>query len=203
MSEKKETLQKRKIADPGAALTFIFTMLTICIWGTYQGIYKGPSTLALGLVQLACYIPYLICAVMYFLRGDSMNASIFTIFGTLFGGVGGFLNIAAGIGEIRGFAVTPELGAIPFFWGAVSLVPLMISVRKTASKCGFLCFAGIAVFLTLMALVSYHILPEQGTNEVIKWLTLFVAVDGVYTMVNSMLVYGGCKPLPEGKPFFK
>ena len=203
MEENSSKIKTRQIADPGASLTFIFTMLTICIWGTYQGIYEGPSSLALGLVQLACYIPYLICAVMYFLRGDALNASIFTIFGTLFGGVGGFLNIAAGIGQIRGFAMTPEMGAIPFLWGAISLVPLIISVRKTASKCGLLCFIGIAVFLTLMAGVSYHILPEQPTNTVIKWLTLFVAVDGVYTRINSMLVYGGCKPFPEGKPFFK
>lgn len=193
---------KVNIGDPSPALTFIFTMLCMCIWGAYAGIYKGPVSLALGLVQLACFIPYLLCAILFYLRGDTMMASICLIFTALFGGVGAFLNILSGIAEIKGFQVSSQLAAIPFLWGAVSMVPLLISIRKKASAVSFLCFTGVAVFLTLMTFVSFGLLPS-ATNGIIKWVLLFVAASGLYTFVNSLLLAGGCKCMPEGKPLFK
>lgn len=195
-------MEKKQIGEPGAGMTFIFTMLTMCIWGSYAGIYTGNAALALGLVQFSCYIPYLLGAIILYIKGESLLANIFLIFGTLFGGVGGLTNIAAGIGEIKGFTISPEMTAIPFFWGAVSLIPLLICIRKTASKVVFLCFSAIPVFLTLMLLVTYGILPSS-TNVVIKWLCFFVAISGLYNMFNTLLANGGEKPLPEGKPFFK
>ncbi|WP_066458557.1 hypothetical protein [Anaerotruncus rubiinfantis] len=197
------TEKKREIGDPGPGLTFIFSMLAICFWGSSQGLYSGQSVLAMGIVQLACYIPYLISTVLYYLKGDTLNAAIFMIFSTLFGGVGGGLNIAAGIGQLKGFELSPEISAIPYFCSAVAVVPLLICVRKKASATTFLCFSAVVIFLTLPMLVTYGVLPAEGTNTVIKYLYLFVAVGGFYTMFNALLVAGGCKPLPEGKPLFK
>lgn len=193
---------KIKFGDPGPALTFIFTMLTMCIWGVYAGIYTGPTSLALGLGQLACFIPYLICSVVFYLRGETMMASICLIFATLFGGVGGLLSIAEGISQIYGFGMSSQLGAIPFFWGAVSLVPLLITIRKTASAVSFLCFSCVVIFLTLITLVSFGLIPEVA-NIIIKWLCLFVALSGLYTFLNSLLRSSGCKCMPEGKPLFR
>lgn len=191
-----------KIGDPAPALTFIFTMLTMCIWGVYAGIYTGPTSLALGLVQLSTFIPYLICSIFFYVRGETMMGSICLIFATLFGGVGGLLSIAEGIAQIYEFEMSSQLGAIPFFWGAVSMVPLLISIRKTASAVTFLCFSAVVIFLSLITLVSFGLIPEAA-NIVIEWLCLFVAVSGLYTFVNSLLRIGGCKSMPEGKPLFK
>ncbi|MFC2946820.1 hypothetical protein [Virgibacillus sediminis] len=191
-----------RIGDPGPALTFIFTMLTMCIWGVYAGIYTGPTSLAVGLVQLACFLPYLICSILFYLREDTMMGSICLIFAVLFGGVGGFLSIAEGLSHLYGFEMSSQLSAIPFFWGAVSLLPLLLSIRKTASAISFLCFSGVVVFLTLITLVSFGILSEAA-NVAIKWICLFVAVSGLYTFVNSLLRIGGSRTMPEGKPLFK
>lgn len=61
-SEKQE-----RPGDPGPALTFIFTMLTMEFWGIQAGIFNGPTMLSVGLVQIACFIPYLIGAILFFI----------------------------------------------------------------------------------------------------------------------------------------
>jgi hypothetical protein len=198
-SESRSAAPRPVIGDPGPALTFIFTMLTMCFWGIYAGIYDGPTELAVGLVQLACFLPYLVAAVLLFVRGDSMNGNIFLIFAALFGAVGGFLNIAAGLMEPLGFTMCTQLAAIPFLWGAIVLVPMLASIWKTASAAASLCFASIIIFLTLMALVGLGVLPESA-NVIIKWLCLFAAVDGFYTAINALLDIGGLKKFPEGRP---
>lgn len=159
--------------------------------------------MAIGIVQLACYIPYMILAVIYYLKNDTLNGSVFMIFATLFGGVGGGINIVAGIGELEGFVLSPEISAIPYFCSALSVLPLLISVRKQASAISFFCFSAVVIFLSLPMFVTYGILPAKETNLVIKYLYLFVAVTGFYTMFNGLLAAGGCKTLPEGKPLFK
>lgn len=189
----------RSIGDPGPGLTFIFTMLTMCFWGIYAGIYDGPTDLAVGLTQLACFVPYTIGAILYYLRGDSMNGTIFLAFATLFGALGGILNVASGLADIHGFEMSRQMAAIPFIWGSLVLLPLIASIWKTASAAGTLCFISIVIFLTLMALVSLGVLPES-TNTLIKWLCFFTAVDGYYTGLNALLGIGGLKKLPEGKP---
>ncbi|MEI3609780.1 hypothetical protein [Pseudogracilibacillus sp. SO10305] len=191
-----------KIGDPEPALTFIFTMLTMCIWGVYAGIFTGPTSLALGLVQISTFIPYLICSILFYLRGETMMGTICLIFATLFGGIGGVLSVAEGLSYILGFEMSTQLGSIPFLWGAISLIPLLISVRKTASALAFLCFTCVVFFLTLITLVSFGLIPESA-NLLIKWTCLFVATSGIYTFVNSLLRASGCKCMPEGKPLFK
>ena len=193
----------RKIGDPGPALTFIFSMLAICFWGNAQGLYSGESILAIGIVQLACYVPYMICSVMYYLRGDTLNSAIFMIFSTLFGGVGGGINLAIGIGQLYGFSVPSEIIVIPFFCSGIAVVPMIVCIRKKASAVAFLCFSAVVVFLTLPLFATYGLLPADSTNTLVKYLYLFVAICGFYTMFNALLVAGGSKPLPEGRPFFK
>lgn len=194
--------QKRKLGDPSAALSFIFTMLGVVTWANYMGFFSGPVYLVMGLTQLACYVPYLIGAVFLLLRGDTINGCIFLIFATLFGGVGSFLNLAYGAAELIGFQVCTQMAAIPYFWGAIAMIPMMISVRKTASAMTFLCYSCAVAFLILMLPASFGILTNI-LNPVINWLNLAVAVTGMYTLINALLRAGGCRELPEGSPLFK
>ncbi len=192
------------IGNAAPALTFIFTMLTMCFWGIYAGIYTGPTALAVGIVQLACFVPYSIGAIICYMRDDSMNGNIFLIFAALFGSIGGLTNIALGLSEILGFEMNNQMTAIPNIWGAISLIPLLISYRKVLSATTFLCFSVVVCFLTLMSLVSLNIIPPTAlVNTTITWFCFFVAVSGLYTFFNAMLAIGGSKPLPEGKPLFK
>lgn len=192
----------REVGDPGPTLNFLFTMLAACFWGMFAGIFNGPASIPVGLVQLGCFIPYTICAVFYFMRNETMNGSIFMIFSALFCGVGGLMNVGLGICEIMGHPISAEVSGIPYLWGSIVLIPLIISVRKVVSLASILCFIGAFSFLLLLALITLGVLPSS-VNVAVKWLLIFVSVDGLYTVVNALLAHGGCKLLPEGKPLFK
>ena len=193
---------REKIGNPGLALTFIFTMLAMLTWADYMGFFTGPVYLVKGLVELACYIPYLIGAVLFFLKGDTVNGTIYLIFATLFGGVGGFLDLAYAASELLEFEVCRQMAAIPYFWGALSMVPMIISVRKTASPVSILCYVCADSFLTLMLPAAFGIFSEP-LNAVVAWLNLAVGITGMYTLISGLLAAGGCRPLPEGKPAAK
>lgn len=195
--------EHQKLGNVSPSLTFIFTMLTVIIWGNYAGIYSGPAAIGIGLVQLASYIPYLVGAVMLFVNKNELSGNIFFIFSVLFGGVGAFINISSGFADIYGWELAPEMAAIPFFWGALAMIPFVWTSRKTLSAVSFLCFSAVIVFLSLMMLPAYNIGPVDIENQIIKWLMLFVAVTGVYTMMSDLNVLGGGKPYPQGKPLFK
>lgn len=49
--------KNERLGDPGPALTFIFTMLTMEFWGINAGIFSGPTMISVGVVQIACFIP--------------------------------------------------------------------------------------------------------------------------------------------------
>lgn len=189
---------KEKIGNPGLALTFIFTMLAMITWADYMGFFVGPVYLVKGLVELACYIPYLIGAVLFFLKGDTVNGTIYLIFATLFGGVGGFLDLAYTASDLLGFEVCRQMAAIPYFWGALAMLPMIVSVRKTAGPVSILCYICATSFLTLMLPAAFGILSEP-LNAVISWLNLAVGITGMYTLISGLLAAGGCRPLPEGR----
>lgn len=178
--------QGKKIGDPESALTFIFTMISMCIWVEQMGFFDGPVQLAMGVMQLACYVPYLIGAIFFYLRNDTMRGTVFLIFATLFGGIGAFLNVLGGIAEIIGFEICKQIVAIPYFWGAISLIPMIISVWRTASVSTLLCYICAAAFLILMLPASFGILTTT-LNNIIGWLNLIVAITGMYSMMKNLL----------------
>lgn len=195
--------QVSRIGNAGPSLTFIFTMLTMIIWGDYAGIYSGKTAIAIGLVQLACYIPYLAGAIILHINKSELGANIFFIFGVLFGGVGGLLNVLAGMNDILDLGVTTQMAAIPFLWGSLAMIPFVWTSRKELSAVSFVCFTAVIIFLALMMLPAYNIGPVEVWNEIIKWLMLIVAVTGCYTMMSDLNVQGGGKPYPQGAPLFK
>lgn len=193
---------KREIGDPSAGLSFIFTMLAVVTWANYMGFFTGPVYLAMGVAQLACYVPYLIGSVLLFQRGDTMNGCIYLIFSTLFGGMGSILNFCYGIAELQGFAICRQMMAFPHFWGALAMVPMMIAERKRASAVTLICHMSAATFLTLMLPASFGILTAV-LDPIIHWLNLVVAVTGMYGLINLLLAAGGSRTLPEGQPLFR
>lgn len=194
--------KQERPGDPGPALTFIFTMLTMEFWGIQAGIFNGPTMLSVGLVQIACFIPYLIGAILFFIRGDSVNGNIFLIFATLFGGVGGFCNTMIGFGDIIGWPICKQMTALPYILGGLSIFPVLWVNRKTADKVTTICYLAAAFFLSLSGLVSLNILSGSW-SPVIQWLSLTVVVTGFYNCFNGLLVCGGSRGIPVGKPFYK
>jgi hypothetical protein len=197
--------QSNAIGNPAPALTFIFAMLTMEFWGIYAGIFAENTNLflAVGLVQIACFAPYLIGAILFFLKGDSVNGNAFLIFATVFGGVGGFCNTAIGISTIFGFGINEQMAAIPFVFCGISVLPVVWLIKGGADKVTFICFVAAAIFLTLVGLNGLTVLTGDLVMEIIKWLSLLVGVTGFYSCLNGLLTCGGSKGLPVGKPFFK
>lgn len=194
-------VEKQELGDPGPTMVFIFTMITMLFWGLYAGIFKGNTSLVIGLIQLACFPAYLTGAIIFFMKNDSVNGNAFLIFATLFGGVGGVCNIAAHFGQVYSWGLDGTLSAIPFIWGGISILPVLVLIRK-APALSFLVFAAAAIFLILIGFISLGLLPTF-LNVVVKWLGLFVAVGGFYNCLDGLLTCGGAKGLPQIPALFK
>ena len=202
IKEIKTVEKKDHLGNPGPALTFIFTMLTMEYWGIYAGIFTGPTIMAIGVVQIACFVPYMIGAVLFFCKGDSINGNVFLIFATLFGGVGGFTNTTIGFANIMGWQMCTQMPAIPFILGGISILPVLWVIRKSTDKVTAICYLAAAFFLTLIGLVNLNILSTNW-NPSIQWLGLIVSITGFYSCFSGLLLGGGSRGLPVGKPFFK
>jgi len=179
--------KKDQLGNPGPALTFIFTMLTMEFWGIYAGIFTGPTIMAVGVVQIACFVPYLIGAILFFCKGDSTNGNTFLIFATLFGGVGGFSNTTIGFANIMGWQICAQMAAIPFILGGISILPVLWVIRKAADKVTVICYLTAAFFLILIGLVSLNVLSVNW-NPIIQWLGLIVTTTGFYSCFNGLLL---------------
>lgn len=197
----KEDNKQRNIADPRAAGTLLFSLLTMCTWGVYSGICDGPINLVLGLIQLSCFIPYLIVAIIFYFKGNALYGSIYLVFAAIFGGISALLNIATGISEIYGVEINTQLLGIAFLYGAIMLIPVLVVIRKDASAVTFLCFSASMIFMLLAALVTLNVLPRE-VDIISEWLALFIAMSALYIAINSFLATEGCWTLPEGKPLF-
>lgn len=194
--------KKNQLGNPGPSLTFIFTMLTMEFWGIYAGIFTGPTIMAVGVVQIACFIPYLIGAILFFCKGDSTNGNVFLIFATLFGGVGGLTNITIGFSNIMGWQICTQMTALPFILGGISILPVLWVIRKSADKVTVICYLAATCFLTLTGLVSLNILSANW-NPFIQLFGLIVTITGLYSCLNGLLLGGGSRGIPVGEPFFK
>lgn len=199
--EEKQLQQEVHWGNAAPAMTFIFTMITMLFWGMFQGIFSGKTELIVGLIQLACFPAYLIGAISFLRNGDSLNGNVFLIFATLFGGIGGVSNVAAHFGTLYGWGLDPSITAIPFIWGGVALVPIVIILRK-APAMSFLVFFTASIFLIAFGLVSLGILPIS-LYPIFKWMALFIAVVGLYTCLDGLLQIGGGKGIPQGPSIFK
>jgi hypothetical protein len=202
LQEIKFSKKQNQPGNAGPALTFIFTMLTMESWGIYAGIFTGPTIMAVGVVQIACFVPYLIGAILFFFKGDFTNGNAFLIFATLFGGVGGFTNTTIGFANIMGWQICTQMTAIPFIMGGISILPVLWVLRKSADKVTVICYLAAAFFLTLMGLVSLNVLSANW-NTIIQSLGLIVSITGFYSCFNGLLLSGGSRGIPVGKPFFK
>ena len=203
--EEKSVISKTEFSlygDPGAVLTWTFTMLATIFYCIYAGIWEGDATLVAGATQLVCFLVYGYGALVLYMKGESLAATVFMVFAAAFGGIGGIINVIGFFSNHFGWGADLGPGAIVNLWAGLSLIPLMWVERKTTPGLGILVYFMAMSFLVLMALVSLGILPP-ATDVVIKWLLLATGVVGYYTGLATMFRYGGSKAFPMGKPWFK
>lgn len=194
-------VKKREIGDPGITITFLFTMITILYWGMFQGIFKNNAILIVGLTQLACFPGYIIGSIIYFIRGDTLYGSVYMIFATLFTGVGGLANIATYVGILNGWGLDGSVSSMAFLWGGLALIPVCIVKRKEPIL-PLSMFVVATFFLIGYPLIVLGCLPLT-LMVVVKWMALWIAVDGLYSLMSGIMILGGCKGLPMGSSIIK
>ncbi len=194
-------VEKPEIGDPTIAITFLFTMITILYWGMFQGILKNNTILIIGLTQLACFPGYIIGSIIYFVRGDALNGSVYMIFATLFAGVGGLANIATYVGVLNGLGLDGSVSSMAFLWGGLALIPVCIVKRKEPIL-PLSMFVVATLFLIVYPLVVLGYLPLT-LMVVVKWMALWIAVEGLYSLMSGIMILGGCKGLPMGPSIIK
>lgn len=184
------------LGDPGPAMTFIFTMLTMEFWGIYAGIFTGPTILVVGICQIACFVPYLIGAIFYFVKGNGLMGCCFLIFATIFGSLGGGLNIFAGLANIFGWEYSNQMAYIPFIWGAAALLPINWCIRKICPAVTWICYVDAMFFLAGYGFVGLGVMPAS-LNVVLMWMALICAITGLWSMMSGLKALGS----PDGKGY--
>lgn len=167
----------------------------------FQGIFKDNAILIIGLTQLACFRGYIIGSIIYFVRGDTLYGSVYMIFATLFAGVGSLANIAIYVGGINGWGLDGSVSSMAFLWGGLALIPVCIVKRKEPIL-PLSMFVVATLFLIGYPLVVIGYLPLT-LMVVVKWMALWIAVEGLYSLMSELLMLGGCKGLPMGPSIIK
>lgn len=192
---------QKNIGDPAPAMTWIFTLITMLFWGWFAGIYDGGLELPVGIVQLACFPGYLVGAIIFFQKGESLNGVVFMLFATLFGGIGGGLNLVAHFNNVYDWGLSSAVSGIPFIWGGVAMVALCYILRKIPILT-LAVYAVVAIFLIIYGLITLGVMPPFWLVPC-KWMALFIAIGGLWGAMDGMLKAGGEKGLPCGPSLFK
>lgn len=193
------------IADTSPAITFIFCLITLLFWAMYRGIIPAAAgSLTIGIIQLALFPPYLVCATLLFKRGDMFGGIIYMIFAALFGGVGGLFNVTIFLASWFGFSgylATIGLG-LAFGLSAVIIVPYCYVALRTAPAAGSIMFICADLFLFLYLFMSLGWLGA-GWAVACEWLALAIVVLGMWNCCSAVLASAGFKPLPAGPVLWK
>ncbi|MEG0681583.1 MAG: hypothetical protein RR581_08150 [Eubacterium sp.] len=200
--EKKEVfIRNEQLGDPTPSMTFLFILIMMVFWSMFTGISSGPTELLLGCIQLALFPGYFVGSILYYMKGDTLNGTVFMIFGTVFGVLGGLTNIAVHFSNLYNWGVDPHISTIPLLWTSLTLIPIMVAYRKSPALI-FLVYGLASAFLLIFSCWSLGWLPT-GLAVIFKWIVLTITVGGLYVFSDGILKSAGDKGLPLGSPFFK
>lgn len=187
--------QKPAIGNSGPVLCFSFSVLCYLCWLNMMGWVGEGAGLAIGLVQMGVFVPYMVGSTLLFKNGASFEGNIFMIFAGFFACVGGLTNI---VGDIAAFVGIP-FSAIPggFCWLICGLLLLCLSpaVRFAEPYTWlFYLFGGIALIsagLLVLGLTASPIITRIGA-----WANFGAATCGMILVVSYMIHFKGLKNLP-------
>lgn len=195
-----EVVKRPLLGEPSAPLCFAFANLSFLFWGGLLGIFGPDTGLLSGCVQLGVFACYHICAQDLFKNGDAWNGSIFMIFASMFGGVGGLTNVATAIAGYAGVPVSPTLTGIIWFICGFLLLVLLPAVSKDPAAT-FLFYLAGGLGLALQGLTQMGITPLV-CNTVAAWCFFAAGVLGVLVCVSTFYSFRGVN-VPLGRPLFR
>ena len=193
-------MQQTKMGEPGPAMLFIFTMLTMMFLGMNTGFFDASALLLLGLIQLGCFPAYLIGGITYIKKGDSINGNVFLIFATAFGGIGGLTNCVAYFSGINGQPLDTRILGVVWIWCGIAIIPIVAGMLR-GPLMPLLVFAMGSLQLTLAGLLDLQLIPPtfMGLNN---FCCLVIALGGFYCSLSNLCGFSAIQ-LPLGKPLIK
>ena len=185
-------------ADAAPTLNLIFATLCFCFWANAMGFLDEGATLAIGVLQLAFFVGYMVGGIILTSRGNAFGGNTFMIFASFFGGAGGLTHIAMTIAQTLGVPFDYKVLGIAFVIAGIFLLAVLPGVL-TAPKVDFICFLTGGIGVLGFGLTGAGLIPASW-NIVAGWFLFADGVLAVYAVVASMLGYCGIH-LSCGKPF--
>ena len=186
------------IADISPIGTFVFCILCFAFWAADIGLVGEGSTLAIGLLGLAVFIPYLICGIKLTDRGLCLGGNTYLLFGAVFGACGGLFNTFSPLFEHWGIPFDYSLVGIAFLLAGLYLIFMLPGVIKV-TKVDFFIFLFGAMGVTGSGLSVLGI-ASPALNLFNGWSLFADGVVGFYAVIATILNSLGMN-LPFGKPF--
>lgn len=202
MEEKKLTVEISNyegVADISAIGTFVFTILCFAFWAADLGLLKEGSTLAIGFLGLAVFIPYLICGIMLCKKGNIVGGNTYLVFGAVFGACGGMFNTFVEIFGMKGIPFDYSVVGIAFLLAGLYLLCLLPGVIR-ATKIDFLIFffGALGVIGSGISVLGWG---PPSLNIFNGWALFCDGVVGFYSVISTVIGAFGIN-LPLGKPFY-
>ncbi|GCF95494.1 hypothetical protein NRIC_33850 [Enterococcus florum] len=188
---------QRTYGEPSPAMLFIFTMLTIMFYGVSTGFFDTSALLLLGVIQLGCFPAYLIGAITYLVKGDSINGNVFLIFATAFGGIGGGTNIVNYFMTTNGNPLDGRILGVVWLWCGLSVIPIVCGMLN-GPLMPLIVFSVGAIQLIMSGLFDLGILPDFF-QTIIHMCYLIIAFGGFYCSLASLFGFSKIH-VPLGKP---
>lgn len=188
------------LADTSPVGTFVFSILCYAFWAADIGLLGEGSTLAIGLLQFAVFITYMITGVTLAQKGVGVGANTYLLFGTCFGAIGGSFNVFGSLFAIWNIPFNYSVVGIAFVLAGAYLI-LVLPALRYASKIDFMVFfwGGVGILGTGLTILGF--LPAWF-NFINGWALFLDGTFGFYSVIATVLAFSGVT-IPMGKPFFQ
>ena len=186
------------VADLSPVGTFVFCILCFAFWAFDIGLLGEGSGLAIGLLGLAVFVPYLITGVGLAKKGICLGGNTYVLFGAVFGSCGGLFNTFGDLFAKWGIPFNYSVVGIPFTLAGLYLLCLLPGMLRT-TKVDFLIFFFGALGVLGSGLTILGLFPA-AFNIFNGWALFCDGVVGFYAVIATVLNSLGLN-IPMGKPF--
>lgn len=188
--------------DPTGYASFVFAAELIMCWFMFNGIFTGDSYLYFGLVCIVCFPVYFQAGKDYMAMGDVFNASLYYIFGTLFGGGMGLCYVAQFLDGIFNWGLEYNFLSTLVLISSIYLIPLVLMGVYTPWS-EFLTWLLVDVMMLTWGLTGYVGEFWSGVCFMIcVWLCLITGIMLLYMSLVAIFKSMGIN-LPVGKPILQ
>lgn len=203
-NEKSDTVKTVKVenfdgfADLSPVGTFVFCILCFAFWAADLGLLGEGSTLAIGFLGLAVFVPYLIAGVTLSKKGLTLGGNTYVLFGAVFGSCGGLFNTFSEIFAKYGISFDYKVVGIAFSLAGLYLLLLLPGLARVSKVDFFIFFFGaLGVLGSGVTILGF--LPP-AFNLFNGWALFADGVVGFYAVIATVLNSLGFQ-LSMGKPF--